>query len=151
MPLKLTSPIFKTFALDKTDDKYKVEDDASTTVTIKQATQNEHERRQDLFSVLERKYKELVPDEITLVQRISFEELKRLETYLTMVECNIKGQDGKDLFPSKKAKGKDPVLAMKRGQFDEAWGALPPDVAREIHAKVLEVNLMWAGLEGEED
>lgn len=150
MPLQLVAPIYETFILELTDEKYKVEDGSSTTVTIKQAAQFEHEMRQDLFSVLERKYKELTPDEITLVQRISMEELKRLETYLTLVECNIKDESGKDLFPSKKAKGKEPILAMKKGQFERSWGSLPPDVAREIHSKVLLVNKLWAGLEGEE-
>lgn len=150
MPLKLLAPIYETFILEETDEKYKVEEGFATTVTIKQAAQFEHEMRQDLFSVLERKYKELTPDEITLVQRISMEELKRLETYLTLVECNIQDEKGNELFPSKKAKGKQPVLAMKRGQFEQAWGSLPPDVAREIHAQVLKVNKLWAGLEGED-
>jgi hypothetical protein len=150
MPLQLISPIYKTFILEDTDVKYKVEDGENTTVTIKQAAQFEHEQRQDLFSVLERKYKELTPDEITLVQRISMEELKRLETYLTLVECNIKDVEGKELFPSKKAKGKEPVLAMRRDAFEHAWGSLPPDVCIEIHGKVLEVNKLWAGLAGED-
>lgn len=149
MPLQLIAPIYETFILEETDEKFKVEEGQSTTVTIKQAAQFEHEQRQDLFSVLERKYKELTPDEITLVQRISMEELKRLETYLTLVECNIKAEDGKDLFPSKK-KGKEPSLAMRRHQFEQAWGSLPPTVAREIHGKVLLVNKLWSGLEGEE-
>ena len=147
MALQLTAPIFKTFTLDRTDEKYP--SDGSTTVLIKQAAQGEHERRQDLFSVLERKYSQLDPGEVSLVQRLSMEELKRLEVWLTLCECNILNEKGKELFPSKKAKGQT-VLNMTQQQFNEAWSQLPPSVAQEIHEKVLEVNLMWAGMEGEE-
>ena len=148
MPLQLTAPIYKEFTLDRTDEKYS--SDGSTTVLIKQAAQGEHERRQDLFSVLERKYSELDPEEVSLVQRFSMEELKRLEVWLTLCASNILDEKGKELFPSKKLKSDSyPKLSMSRKQFDDAWALLPPDVAAEIHEKVLEVNLMWAGAEGE--
>lgn len=148
MPIQLLAPIYKTSVLEKTDAKYNVEGDA-TIVTVKQATQREHEQRQQLFSTLERKFKGLDSDEITLVQHISMEELKKLEVWLTLCECNILGPDGKDLFPSRKGKNDVPQLALTRRQFDDSWGSLPPDVADEIHEKVLEVNFLWSGQEGE--
>jgi hypothetical protein len=148
MPLELVAPLYKEFVLEKTDEKYGVEGEG-TSVLIKQAAQREHEQRQDLFSTLERKFKQLAPDEVSLVSRFSLEELKRQEVWLTMVECNIKDEKGKALFPSRKEKGGHSVLAMTKQQFYDAWGKLPPDVANEIHDKVLEVNILWTGFEGE--
>ncbi len=149
MPLQLVAPIYKTFTLERSDEKYSV-DGEGTTVTIKQAAQREHEQRQDLFSTLERKVKDLAPNEVSIVSRFSYEELKRQEVWLTLVECNITKDDGKALFPTKKVKGGISQLAHSKAQFNEAWGRLPPDVATEIHEKVLEVNLMWTGIEGED-
>lgn len=148
MPLQLAAPVYKTFELEETDKTYEV--DEATTVTIKQAAQYEHERRQQLFSTLERKFKELEPDEIILVQTLSTEELKRLEVWLTLVECNILDAEGELLFPSKENKDGHPRLAMNNAAFVRAWGMLQPDVADEVHDKVLEVNLLWAGTAGEE-
>lgn len=148
MPLKLSAPIYKTFVLERTDEKYSVGEE-STEITVKQAAQHEHMMRQDFFSTLERKFDQLSPDEVSIVQRIALEELKRLEVRLGLVECNIMDEKEKPLFPSKKDKNGHPSLAMTKAQFEQNWGLLPPDVAAEIHEKVLEVNLMWAGPEGE--
>jgi hypothetical protein len=148
MPITLSAPIYKDFVLERTDERYG-NDGESTTVTIKQASQLEHERRQNLFSTLERKFSELKPEEVTLVQNIPMEELKRLETWLTLCDCNILDPDGKALFPSKQKSGA-PSLSMTKTQFGKAWGSLPPDVAEEIHEKVLEVNFMWRGRSGED-
>lgn len=148
MPLKLIAPVYKTFTLERADETYGVKGE-ETSVMIKQAAQHEHEQRQDLFSTLERKFKDLDPDEISIVSRFSMEELKRQEVWLTLVGCNITDEKGKSLFPTKKIKGGHPALAMRKHEFSQAWGQLPPDVATEIHEKVLEVNLMWSGLEGE--
>lgn len=150
MPLKLTTPIYKSFTLDRSDARYG-NDGEATIITVKQAAQHEHERRQQLFATLERRYSDLSPDQMTLVQTISMEEIKRMEVWLTLCESNIEDEDGKDLFPSKKAKNGHPQLALTQGQFVEAWGKLPPDVAEEIHEKVLEVNFIWSGASGEED
>lgn len=150
MPLKLITPIYKTFTLVRTDEKYGT-DGESTTVTVKQASQMEHETRQQLFAPLERRYNNKEPELLSYVQTISMEELKRLECWLTICECNIQDEEGKAMFPSRKSKvGSHPELAMTRGQFNEAWGKLPPDVCNEIHEKVLEVNLIWGGALGEE-
>jgi hypothetical protein len=149
MPLKLIAPVYKTFSLDRSDEKYGT-DGEPTMITVKQATQAEHEQRQQLFATLERKFRETEPDEVSLVQTVSMEELKRLEAWLTLVECNINDEKGKDLFPSVKGKNGIPRLKMTRQQFNQAWGKLPPDVAAEIVDNVLEVNIIWAGKEGEE-
>lgn len=148
MPLKLIAPLYKTMELERSDERYG-NDGEPTTVTIRQASQAEHEQRQDQFSRLERKFSDVAPDEVTVVQNIPMEVLKRLETYLTLVECNITDEDGKELFPSKKDRDGNPTLAMSKSQFDKAWGQLPPDVAEEIHEKVLEVNIVWSGRRGE--
>lgn len=146
MPIKLkTTPLVERFELVNTDLKYSPEDEKPTMVAIKQATQAQHEIRQQTFATLERRYNDLAPEETVLVQRANTEELKRLETWLTLVGCNIaKEDDNTPLFPTKKGRDGIPELDMTRGEFDGVWGLLPPDVATEIHQKVLELNIMWS-------
>lgn len=143
MPLQLTAPIYETFTLDRTDERYGVEGGESTTVMIKQATQYEHATRQALLDKIERKYRTDDPEAISFVQNFTLEELMREEAFLTMVECNILDEKGKPLFPSKKVKGGQPALAMTRQQFNDSWGLLPPDVCAEIQEKIRGVNFMW--------
>lgn len=148
MPIKISSPLVQTFILEETDRKYGCEGEP-TTVTIKQAAQHEHEQRQQTFATLERRFNDTDPEQTTLVQTANMEQLKRLETWLTLCECNIMDDDGtKPLFPSRKGENGLPRLAMNKGQFEIAWGKLPPDVAAEIHEKVTEMNIMWSGRGG---
>lgn len=142
MPIKLEETYFKTFILEQTDKKYGSEGEP-TTVTIKQATQSEHEQRNQMFATLERRFSDANPGEMSFVQTANTEELKRIEVWLSLCDCNILDSNGKPLFQSKKSKGGQPSLNMTKQQFAEAWGLLPPDVATEIHNKVIEVNFMW--------
>lgn len=144
MPIKLSAPIIQTFTLEKTDERYGEEGGSPTTVTVRQATQGQHEERQQIFATLERRYDDLDPAIVSLVQKANMEELKRKEVYLTMVDCNITKEDGKKpLFNSRKGKDGMPVLDMSKSEFDQAWASLPPDVAAEIHEKIIELNVMW--------
>ena len=148
MPLKLISPIYETFNLEKSDEKYGNDSGVPTTVTIKQARQGEAELRANYFAKLERKWNDEIPGEVTLIQNIGYEELKRLEVWLVMVECNLEDENGKLLFPSRDS-GTKTSLAMTKQQFYDTWSKLPPDIADEIHSKVLEVNPLWGGALGE--
>lgn len=149
MPVKLLAPIYQTFELNRTDAKYGNDDD-KTTVTIKQARQWEHQKRQELFKRLERAWNSQEdPDTIRLIQEVSMVEVWREEAWMTMVECNLIGPDGKVLFPSKDDKDEHPKLDMTKEAFNTAWGMLFPDIANEIVEKIHEVNLLWAGPQGE--
>ena len=153
MPLTLSDPIYEELPLEATDKRYENTDEP-TIVTIKKAAQHEHERRQDFFKRMERRY---TPSddgddddmEVTLIQDLSQEALKKLEVRLTMVGCNILDAKKKPLFKFS-TKGGHPEMNMHPVKFAAAWGMLPPDVAEEIHEKVLEVNLQWSP-EGEEN
>lgn len=147
MPIKLAAAIYKTVKLDGIDKIYNNEGEA-TFVTVRQATQGQHEARQSLFSQLERKYNPSDTDEITLIQNFSLEELKREEVWLTLVDSNILNDDGTALFVSKKDNDGKPFLDMTRVAFNSAFRILPTDVATAIHAAVLEVNIDWSA-EGE--
>lgn len=139
MPLKLTPPIEKTFNLEKTDKLYESE---GTTVTVRQASQLHHERRQDLWATMNSRFGGET-DTVELVQRFNQSELHRIETMLTLVDCNIEDENGKPLFKFKK-QGSSNSLDMSEIAFRNAWGKLPVDVAIEIHEKVLEVNPTWS-------
>lgn len=150
MPFKISDPIYQTFELVQTDATYNPDADEPTTVTVRQARQHEHGLRMDQWNKYERKYSQLNPQEVSIIQELSYEAIKMLEARMSLVESNILAEDGKKLlFKSVKDETGHPKLDMTKSEFEEAWGSLPPDVAAEIHRKVLEVNPMWAGALGE--
>lgn len=144
MPIKLIAPLEKTFTLDRSDELLG-NDGTPTTVTIRQARQAQHEVRSAVYSEVTRVLARTEDDgKMMLRQSWTMEELARTEVYLSMVDCNILGEDGKPLFNFSK-KGDHQYLDMTTHAFREAWGQLQPQVAAEIHEKVMEVNLTWAG------
>lgn len=148
MPIQLQPPVYETYVLSEIDEKYGVTGE-STTVTIRQATQAQAEQRQKFLWKQERKIASDEPGEIRIIQDITEAELMKLEVWLSLVECNIVDEAGKDLFPSKRNAQGNPHLTLTENQFSNAWGQLPEDVAKAIHDRVLELNIMWAGPEGE--
>lgn len=150
MPIQIKPTVYETFTLDDIDRKYGVEGEA-TFVVIKQASQAQHADRQKLFSRMERKFSpDDDPDEVTIVQELSNDELKQMEVWLTLCDSNIEDENGNALFKSKKDGKGNPRLDMSRQAFVNAWGRLLPDVANAIHDKVLELNIMWDSSSGEE-
>jgi len=140
MPLQLTAPIEKEFVLEKSDEAYENDGDP-TRVFIRQATQSQHERRSHMWSEL---VQEIIgnreaPDAVRLIQKLNIPELHRLEVYLTMIGCNILGENDEPLF-----KFRDQKLDMTEHEFKLAWGMLPPLIANEIHEKVMELNVTWS-------
>ena len=129
-PLQLSAPIEKTFVLEKTDAFYKTD---GTTVTVRQATQRQHEERANLFAVLTREYADDSDTAVRFIQRFSLPELMKIECRLTVISTSISDENEKQLF----------TAGMNQKQFELAWGKLAPLVAREIHAKVLELNPDW--------
>jgi len=145
MPLKLIAPIEKDFVLERTDLAYDNEG-GPTKITIRQATQAQKERRSLIHSEVTQivNQRSALSQELRLQQSWSIEELKRIEVQLSLIGSNILDIDGNQLFRFKSTNG-HVDLDMTDNQFKIAWGSLPDDVADEIHEKVLEVNLSWAG------
>lgn len=137
MPLVLKHPVIKECHLPRSDELYQVTDEP-TRISVRQATQRDHERRAQLFQNIIR---EMGKDDevVRLVQRFSFEELKRIEVYLTLAGCNMKDEDGNPVFEFD-SKGR----LKSEASFNDAWGRLYPVIAQEIHDRVLEVNVDWA-------
>lgn len=147
MPIRLEVPVEKEFTLDESDRIYGTPEGEPTRIVIRQGTQRDHERRAALFSQIIRevaKNSQGDGDTVRWIQRFSFEELKRIEVSLTLKSCNIIGPDGKDLFKFN-ANGR-----ISEDNFRQAWDALPPAVATEMHDCVLEVNVDWQPTLGEE-
>lgn len=146
MALKLTAPIEQTFPLEITDREFPPDDGSEpTNVSIKQATQKQHERRMELFSLYRNRfsYDENGMQTIESVENRNIYTIQRRDAFLTLAACNIlytppKGKKAVPLF-----KFKDGNLDMTEEEFDEAWGLLPAVVSREIHSKILEVNPTW--------
>lgn len=134
MPYQFTAPLVKEFTLDKTDMKYDIKDDP-TLVKIRQVKMGDKKFRDDLYAKFERRFD---GDVITVAQTVSLDDVVRKEVYLTMAACNIIGSDGKS--PMFKFKGE---RLENEHEFNLAWAGLDPDVANEIHDKVLEMNPMW--------
>jgi len=146
MPITLSVPVEKDYTLDKSDKIYDTPKGEPTRITVRQATQGDHERRSALFSSIVREMARNATDGDTVrwIQRFSFEELKRIEVMLTLKACNITGANGKPLFEFNED-GK-----MSESKFKQAWDILPPAVAQEIHDCVLELNVDWQPVLGEE-
>ena len=145
MPIKLVHPIESVFVLEISDKHFENEGDP-TKITVRQATQGGQEKRSFIYSEVTNiiNQNSQFAAEMQLRQRWSLEELKRMECFLTLVQCNISDRDGTDLFRFK-LNGDRQVLDMNENQFKTAWNKLDPIIAAEIHAKVLEVNPDWGG------
>jgi hypothetical protein len=140
----MTVPLEKEYHLVKTDKAFDVPEGEPTRVTIQQATQRAHERRAALFAqIIRETTRGDTEDVVRFIQRYSFEELKRIECYLTMVSCNILDVNGNLLFKYN-SNGK-----ISEDAFKVAWDTLIPSVAQEIHDCVLDLNIDWRPL-GEE-
>ena len=120
-------------------------------VIVRQATQREVERRAEVGSDASRIFRE-GDRSVEVRQKWNYEEQKRIEAYLTLVECNLTVDfDGEDkpLFRfSRDANGRMRV-AMTEQQFKDAWGFLPENIAEAIHKAVIEVNPQWGPNAGE--
>jgi hypothetical protein len=146
MPIKLSAPLEHEFTLDRSDKLFGT-DGESTRITIRQATQEQKEKRDVVFSTITRIMSSVTSpdDEVALRQRWSWEELKRVEVFLTLVSCNLLDENGSPLFKFKNDKNGHQNLDMTDVAFRDAWGKLPPEIADEIHENVRSVNLTWAG------
>jgi hypothetical protein len=137
MPKAITRPTEKQMRLERFDPE------GDTAVTVRQATQKQHEVLVDLFSEASRVFDQGDGDKLEVKTRISPEEIKRRAVYLTLADCNILNADGAPLFRFR-ATPRGQILDMTELEFDQlGWGLLPPEVADEIYEKVLEVNPLW--------
>jgi hypothetical protein len=134
------NPIEQTFTLDKTDAHYGNEQ-GSTTVTIRQASQEAAETIDQLYALVKRRYSDDVPGEVVVEQKLSIQTLRRTQAFHTLVSSNIEDEKGKLLFTEK--------VTCCEDKFKAAFGALPTDVVDEIMECVYKVNLKW-GPEGNE-
>jgi len=146
MPLQMKVPTEKDYTLSRSDKLFGVPESEPTRITIRQGKQRAHERRAALFSQIVREMSKNESDDIVrLIQRFSFEELKRIEVYLTLVACNILDEDNRLLFKF------NSHGIISEDDFNAAWGQLDPSVAQEIHECVLDLNVDWRPTLGEEN
>jgi len=144
MPVKLIAPIEETLELRRTDVLLKNAGEP-TTVTVRQATQRQFEKRASTYANLVQRVTDEDPGSVEYVTRFSQIELMRIEASLTVVGCNIIGPDDEPLFRFK-TDNQGKAMLMDEGAFSKAWGMLPSEVAAEIWEKVREVNLAWRPL-----
>jgi hypothetical protein len=150
MPKAISTPLEQQFKLEKWDPA------GDSFVTIRQARQWQHEKREDLFAETSRVWREGDLGEVEMKQRVSFSEVMRTEVGLTLVDSNLVIQDVvRDASGSIVSESTRPAFRFSRGadgrqflsmttaEFAEAWGLLEPELCLEIHQKVFEVNPMW--------
>ena len=137
MPFQLSAPKKKEFQLEKSDEALgnTGKESVPTTVLIRQATQGDVELRNALFADFTREYDGRM---VKVTQRISYDDIRRLEVFLTLCACNIINAKGDPLFVFNNERVADRVA------FDRAWATLPPVVAIELGEKVLEMNPLWS-------
>ena len=143
MPAILKLPVEKKIFLNLTTEDDPEQD---TYVVVRQGTQKDVERRADQTADASRIYRGT--DEVEIRTRWSLEEQKRLEAYLTLVDCNIVLVDDTDdtkthaLFKFQKINGRMSI-AMTEEAFKAAWGQLNETWADAIHNAVLQMNPQW--------
>jgi hypothetical protein len=142
MPIQLSAPKKKDFTLVESDKALENTGDAAvaTVITVRQATQGDVEQRNTLFADFTREYDGRM---VKVTQKISYDDIRRLEVFLTLCACNIINEKGDPLFKFVNERLTD------KNAFDRAWAALPPVVAIEIGDKVLEMNPLWVPTSGE--
>jgi len=144
MPIQMKVPMVKDYTLVKSDRARDIPEPESTRISVRQGRQEAHERRAALFSqVIREMSRNESEDVVRLIQRFSFEELKRIEVFLTLTACNILDENGRDLFKFN-SQGH-----IAESDFNAAWGVLDPDIAQEIHECVLDLNVDWRFPAGE--
>lgn len=139
MPKPISTPLEKQFRLDKWDP------DGDSSITVRQARQWQHEKREELFAETSRVWREGDMGEVELKSRVSFSEVTRTEVFLTLVDSNLPDETGKPIFKFRKDGNGRQILDMTSTEFSYAWGQLEPELCAEIHDKVLEVCPMWKG------
>jgi len=159
MPITIKPPIEYEFDLELSDKELGNESGDPSRVTIKQAREGEHLLRSNLWKKFEQRMD--LDGGFGVQREVSPGEVKRKEVFLTMTDCNLTVQMPKPKKVVKKKAKDEPAkdepefenvplfkFPLIEADFNTAWAALPPILANEIHAKVLEVNLTWAS-EGE--
>lgn len=137
MPKPISTPLEKQFRLEAWDPE------GDSYVTIRQARQWQHEKREDLFAETSRIWREGDLGEVEMKQRVSFSEVMRTEVELTLVDSNLVDENQKPVFKFRKMENGRQILDMTKAEFAYAWGLLEPALAREIHEKVFELNPQW--------
>ncbi len=111
-------------------------------VIVRQATQADNIRRNDLFLKRETKYSAGSDGMIDSISRVYNENpLRRQmeEVRLTLKEVGNLNVDSKPYFT------KLPARDMTQAEFEKLWGGIPdPRIADAIHACVLKINQDWA-------
>ena len=134
MPIRIAPPPVKKFILVESDEQLE-NDGEPTFILVRPAIQGDEEMRNRLFSSLTSEY---VQDILVSTSELSIDDLRRIEVYLTLADCNLLGYDDKPLFSFENGR-----LATSEYEFDKGWGQLPNIVAEEIIQYVLEVNPQW--------
>jgi hypothetical protein len=142
MPVTLKPAIKKDFALTEVDEAYSVSGDEPTLITVRQATQGDHERRGEMFTRLTKEY---TANGTRMYQEFSYSTLMRLEVFLTLAGCNITDEEtGAPIFKFKEGR------LTNEAEFEKTWIKMYPDICRAIHLRVLEMNPTWNGDLGED-
>jgi hypothetical protein len=110
------------------------------TVTIKQATQADFIRVQELYSDTAQVLNDDGVVEFRI--RLNAEEIKRQEVACTLVDADIEDESGAKLFRSELGPS-GLYLKMTPSEFNAAWGKLPPALAADIHDCVSDMNPDW--------
>lgn len=109
------------------------------TVSVRQATQQDHIKRAALLAKKETKWSQSVGSSDLQISEVIEDNQpyrRMLEAYWTVTAISHLDDGDKPWF---KAFGK----GISQAEFEARWGALPPVVAHAITAAVLKVNPDW--------
>lgn len=149
MPIRIKPRIRQKFYLDKSDkianDGKEVSEKERTFIDVRQAAQGENEERNELFAEFQRQY--MSNGDVYVRSRLSFDDIRRKECFLTICASNIQAEDGNPLWLFSNGRFRS------EEEFKAGWAILEPYIVEEIHENVLKANPHWsqAGVEIDED
>lgn len=115
---------------------FEFKDDPESWVEIREASWREDRRRSELWRKTEFIYTDANTGETRQRTGVCMAEVQEMECFLTFVDNNILGPEGKPLFKK----------GMNEKNFLKAIGKLPSPLVREWHDFVLERNPQWGPL-----
>lgn len=125
--------------------------DEKVSVSVRQATNSEQEYIAKEFSNREERIYSADTDDVKIVYNYNILELRRIQAYLTLTDCNIQVPDAAEPNNQDKAQplmrfatlnGKRQV-SMTKDEFAIAWGKLPQVWADAISRAIFQVNPQW--------
>lgn len=129
-------PIYQTYQLEWEEE--------TAPITVFQADEGANRRRSELFSSSDRIFDQDDRDAVIVRTTYNAREVKRMEAYQTLGECELFRENGTPYFKTRDTgTGARVRFGMSEREFNEAWDALPSPITDQLSTFVRTLNSTW--------